>query len=147
MSESAFGGGRLLLDSSGWTRARHPDVEPEWEEAVRAGQIVICPPFMIEALFSARNRQEYEEWEEMLRGGFDHASVDAGTWAYALRAQRQLAAVAPSFHRRPPIDLLIAAAAHQHGLGVLHYDADYDVIAEHTELEFESRWIAPRGKL
>jgi hypothetical protein len=30
---------------------------------------------------------------------------------------------------------------------VLHYDSDFDLIAEHTELEFESRWISPRGSL
>jgi hypothetical protein len=29
--------------------------------------------------------------------------------------------------------------------GVLHYDARFDVLAE--ALEFESRWIAPRGSL
>jgi hypothetical protein len=30
---------------------------------------------------------------------------------------------------------------------VLHYDRDYDVIAEHTELRFESEWLAPAASL
>jgi hypothetical protein len=30
-------------------------------------------------------------------------------------------------------------------VGVLHYDEDFDTLA--TVLEFESRWIAPRGSL
>jgi hypothetical protein len=30
---------------------------------------------------------------------------------------------------------------------VLHYDRDYDLIAEHSSLEFESRWIADPGSL
>jgi hypothetical protein len=42
-------------------------------------------------------------------------------------------------------DLLVAAAAQDAGLGVLHYDAGFDVLA--TVLDFESRWIAPAGSL
>jgi hypothetical protein len=47
--------------------------------------------------------------------------------------------------RVPP--LLIAAVADRHGLGVLHYDDDYDLIAEKTDLGFESVWLAARGTL
>jgi len=32
-------------------------------------------------------------------------------------------------------------------LGGLHYDHDYDVIAQHTDLEFDSVWLAPCGSL
>jgi len=41
----------------------------------------------------------------------------------------------------------LAACAHEAGAGVLHYDRDYDVIAEHTSLGFESIWLAPAGTL
>ncbi len=44
-----------------------------------------------------------------------------------------------------PADFLTAAIVAQHELGVLHYDSDYDLIADHTSLEFESVWIAPPG--
>jgi hypothetical protein len=30
---------------------------------------------------------------------------------------------------------------------VLHYDGDYDAIARHTSLIFESAWLAARGSL
>jgi hypothetical protein len=30
---------------------------------------------------------------------------------------------------------------------VLHYDGDYDILAEHTSLVFESEWLAPPGTL
>ncbi len=33
------------------------------------------------------------------------------------------------------------------GLGVLHYDRDYDTIAEHTSLRFKSIWVAPKGSI
>ena len=32
-------------------------------------------------------------------------------------------------------------------LGVLHYDHDYDLLTERTDLLFESVWLAPRGSL
>ncbi len=42
-------------------------------------------------------------------------------------------------------DLIIAATAEQHGVAVLHYDADYDRIAAVTWQPVE--WIVPRGSL
>jgi hypothetical protein len=43
--------------------------------------------------------------------------------------------------------IVIAACAHRTGYVVLHYDRDYDLIAAHTTLEFESDWVAPAGSL
>jgi len=40
-------------------------------------------------------------------------------------------------------DLLIAAAAEAHGLVVLHYDGDFDVIGEITGQPTE--WVLPAG--
>ena len=71
--------------------------------------------------------------------------VDHDVEQRALDAQRQLARV--GHHRLPPVDLLVAAVADRHGLGVLHYDGDYDVLAEKTDLTFDSVWLAPRGSL
>lgn len=48
-------------------------------------------------------------------------------------------------HRIPIPDLLIAAAAEQAGLTVLHYDSDYDTIAEVTGQPVE--WVVPRGSV
>jgi hypothetical protein len=44
-------------------------------------------------------------------------------------------------------DLPIAACAHTNGAGVLHYDHDYDVLAELTSLVFDSQWLALAGTL
>jgi predicted nucleic acid-binding protein len=63
----------------------------------------------------------------------------------ALQAQKQLARV--GHHRLPPVDVLIAALADVHELDVLHYDADFDVIATLTDLDFGSVWLAPKGSL
>ena len=42
-------------------------------------------------------------------------------------------------------DLLIAATAERHGLVVIHYDADYDLIAAITGQPCE--WVAPQGSI
>lgn len=143
----AFGGGRFLVDHSAWVRQARSGVIEEWQRAVAAEQIVVCPALLAEALHSAVNYDAYVEIEEELTEGFDQLAFDERTWELAFVAQRQLAAVAATYHRRPVADLLTAAAAHQHGLGVLHYDADFDLIARYTNLAFESRWLAQRSTL
>ena len=48
----------------------------------------------------------------------------------ALRLQQDLAHHHGMWHRTPIPDLLIAETALHHGLGVIHFDRDYDRIAE-----------------
>lgn len=71
--------------------------------------------------------------------------IDKEVEAVALDAQRELADI--GHHRLAPADVTIAACAHLAGIGVLHYDSDYDVLAERTSLQFESEWLAPPGTL
>jgi predicted nucleic acid-binding protein len=60
--------------------------------------------------------------------------------------QRLLAHVGGLHHRSVKIaDLIIAAAAEAADATVLHYDADYDRIAEVTDQAVQ--WIAPQGSL
>lgn len=63
----------------------------------------------------------------------------------ALAAQARLAAAGQ--HRLAPADVLVAALAHRHGAGVLHYDRHFDVLAERSGLSYASVWLAPRGTL
>jgi len=48
-------------------------------------------------------------------------------------------------HRLPIPDLIVAAAAESAGLIVLHYDGDFERIAEVTGQPTE--WVVPRGAL
>ena len=56
-------------------------------------------------------------------------------------------------HLMDDIPLWVAArgrrrlAAHVEGAGVLHYDRDYDLIAERSGLDFQSEWVAPAGSI
>ena len=106
--------------------------------------IATCLPFLLEAGYSARDAREHDELLAEL-AALPRFPVDHDVEQRALDAQRQLARV--GHHRLPPVDLLVAAVADRHGLGVLHYDRDYDVLAEKTDLAFDSVWLAPRGSL
>jgi predicted nucleic acid-binding protein len=133
----------LLLDNSAWARLGVPALTDERAEqiadALEAGEIATCLPFLLEAGYSARNALEHAELLAELRA-LPHFSIDDAVEQRALDAQLQLART--GHHRLPPVDLLIATLADRHELGVLHYDHDYDLIAEKTDLSFESVWLA-----
>jgi predicted nucleic acid-binding protein len=140
--------GRLLLDNSAWARLGHPslsaDRSGEIADAVEAGQIVACLPFVLEAGYLARNAFEHRRLAAELLA-LPWVAITASVERRALDCQSQLARV--GHHRLPPVDLLMAALADRHGLGLLHYDGDYDLIADKTDLDFTSVWLAGRGSL
>jgi predicted nucleic acid-binding protein len=138
----------LLIDNSAWSlllagaipRVRMNAVV----EMLDSEEISTCLPFLLEAGYSARSAVDHEQSIDRL-ATLPSASIDADVEATARKAQRELARV--GHHRLPPIDVMIAACAHEAGAGVLHYDRDYDVIAELTSLRFESVWVAPAGSI
>lgn len=138
----------LLLDNSAWVRladaALPAERADEIAEALESGLIAACLPFLLEAGYSARSAREHDQLLTELHA-LPQYHLDEAAGKRALDAQAQLARV--GHHRLPPVDLLIAALADRHDLGVLHYDHDYDLIAEKTDLAFESVWLAPRGTL
>jgi len=147
VSSSELGARHFLLDQSVNARSGHPRLVSVLARAVQRGQLVSCGPFIFEALYSARDADQLAAIHFELVHGMPHVDTNAETFVLAHRTQLELSRVSERSHRRPPIDYLIAATAHQHALGVLHYDRDYDLIAEHSSLEFESRWIADPGSL
>ncbi len=123
-----------------------PEQLAEFDDSLRTGQIHATHPFRIETLYSARTAAEFSAMSARL-DSFAQAGGDQNTWLIAERSQRELAEDPAVSHRIGMPDLLLATIASQNGLGVLHYDADYDLLAEHTGLEFESVWIAPPGSV
>lgn len=143
-------GGPLLFDNSVWARLldkRLTGTQREtFEKALAAGELWTCPPTLLEMRYSARDDQEFPLIAKEL-DALQHTPLSDEAGAAAVTAQAELAAVAGISHRVKPVDLLIAAIAAEHGLGVLHYDHDYDTIEQHTALSFSSVWVAPRGSL
>ena len=138
----------LLLDNSAWVRLADAALPAERADEIagdlESGRIAACLPFLLEAGYSARSAREHEQLLAELRS-LPHYHLDDAAEQRALDAQAQLVRV--GHHRLPPVDLLVAALADRHGLGVLHYDHDYDLIVEKTDLSFESVWLATRGTL
>lgn len=138
----------LLLDNSAWARIVTGTLQDERAETIAGWierrELATCLPFLLEAGYSARSSAHHKEIMDDL-GSFRCVQMTAATERRAARAQGELAAV--GHHRLSPIDVMIAACAHEAGAGVLHYDRDYDLLARHTALDFASEWVAPAGSL
>lgn len=139
---------QLLLDNSAWVRLASPSLpkqrRSELADAFEAGEIAVCVPFLLEAGYSARDAPGHAQlFDELL--SLPLMRIDEAVEQHALDAQRQLARAA--HHRLPPVDLLVAAIADRYDLDVLHYDADYEILREKTDLQYGSAWLAPRGTL
>lgn len=139
---------RLLIDTSAWSRlgggrltAGRAEEVARWLER---GELGVCLPFLVEVGFSARSADDHCAVIGLLRE-LPRVAIDRDLEDRVIDAQGQLARA--GHHRLSPPDLIIAALADRHGLGILHYDADYDVIHERTDLDFESVWLAPVGTL
>lgn len=138
----------LLLDHSAWSRLIGDLVPADREETVLdwigEGRLGACLPFLLVAGYSARTAEEHRVTMGRL-GRLPQLLIDPEVEQVAQNAQRELAK--SGHHRLSPTDLIIAACAACVDGGVLHYDRDYDLILEHTSLDFESVWLADPGTL
>lgn len=139
-----FDGEVMLGDPSAINRAEHPTVCASVIHAINARQIVTCEIVTLELMQSARDHDEVEQLEAS-QSTFRHVPVTRSVQRAALTALRELARRGAGYHRVPVADVLIAAAAQEAGVGVLHYDHDFDRLSE--VLHFSSVWLAPAGSL
>lgn len=116
-----------------------------FDELLLTEEIVTCDVVKLELL-------HHEQTADRLRAR--RSDLDALAWvpvdervcARALEAQAALAEGGGARHRAVRLpDYLIAAAAEVAGVVVLHYDADYELVASVTGQPHE--WVAPRGSL
>ncbi|HEY3959407.1 MAG TPA: PIN domain nuclease [Solirubrobacteraceae bacterium] len=134
----------FIADKSALTRRESkPAVREILEPLLIAGEIASCGIVDLELLYSARDRATYRATADALRG-LPRVPVDEACVERALEVQGMLAE--SSQHRAVPLpDLLVAACAEQAGLTVLHYDTDFDRIAQLTGQRVQ--WIVPRGSV
>ena len=137
-----------LADTSAWVWSRRPgdrELRHAFDVALVDGEIATCDMVRLELLYSARNTSEFGELRDEL-AALPDCPVGKEQWARALWVYEQLAAQGGAHQRSVKhADLLIAAAAEAAGLTVLHYDEDFDRIAEITGQP--TRWLADRGAL
>jgi predicted nucleic acid-binding protein len=99
----------------------------------------------LELLWTSRDRADFAVMREKL-DGLRAAPMGERVWRRATDVFELLAERGPLHHRQVGIpDLLIAAAAELSELPVLHYDSDFQLIAEVTGQPVEA--LAPLGSL
>jgi predicted nucleic acid-binding protein len=143
-ADLAFGGSILIADTSARMRTREPQIYDRWAAAVNADQIRTCSIVTMEMLYSARDADDVAETEK-IDARLRQIPITVSVQRAAIGAVRELSQLGAGAHRIPPPDILIAAAAQEAGVGVLHYDRHYDRLTE--VLNFESVWVAPPGSL
>jgi predicted nucleic acid-binding protein len=138
----------LLLDNSAWSHLNSERLDErrrtEIVDLMTRGIIATCLPFMLEVGYSAQSATDHL----MMMANFDRlplVPITPSVEKRARQAQHELAII--GHHRLAPLDIMVAACAHEADAGVLHYDRDYDILAERTSLEFSSEWVAPAGSL
>lgn len=121
-----------------------PAVAARVEPLIEAGVAATCAVTDLEQLFSARSGKEHREWRDEVTLRFVNVGIRQTTLDRAIEIQGLLADKAQ--HRAASIpDLVVAAAAEQAELTLLHYDADFDLIASVTGQPTE--WVVPRGSV
>ena len=131
-----------LVDTSVLTRLRSPAVRAVLEPLTAAGRVARAGISDLEIGYSARTAQEWDALHEA-SDVFSLVETDRRHVQRARQVQRVLASHSQRGRKIP--DLLIAAAAEEAGLIVLHYDADFDRIAAATGQPCQ--WIVPAGSI
>ena len=131
-----------VLDTSAHARVGKPAIAARVGPLLRAGLLATCTVLDLEALRGARSPAHYDEMRAERDVFYERLPLEQPVFARAMEIQQRLAE--KGSHRAVPVaDLVIAAVAERHELTLLHYDADFDRIAEITGQAAE--WIVPRG--
>jgi predicted nucleic acid-binding protein len=133
---------RYIVDNSAQARLAHPAVAAVLAPLIRRRRIVTCGVVEFEVLFSARDYADFVRTRASRVRAFPTVPIEQADFDRAIGVMELLAR--RGYHRAVKLpDLLIAAVAERGGLTVLHYDADYDLIAGATGQT--TQWVVPRG--
>ena len=135
--------GRLayLADTSVFARLSKATVAAAFAPRAAAGRVGVCAPVAFELGYSARNHDDYLTLTDRLLA-FPAVAVTDADHQRSLELQEALSGRGQ--HRALSlVDALVAAAAEARGLTILHYDADFELVAEITGQPHE--WIVDRG--
>ncbi len=131
-----------LADTSALARLRHPAVAAELGPLIDAGVVGTCGVVEFELGWATRSSAEFDQLRTDRDVGYEWLAIHDEDWRRALDVQ---AALWRSGRMRAVgfPDLLVAAVAERERVTVLHYDGDYDLIAEITSQPVQ--WVVPRG--
>lgn len=134
---------RFLIDKSALVRMNLEPVRRRLAPIIEAGEAATCAMIDLEVLYSARNHADHESIRKRRALAYHQVPITDLVLRRAIEVQGELAR---SGHHRVPIpDLIIAAVAEAADLILVHYDRDYDRIAEVTGQPTE--WVVERGSV
>jgi predicted nucleic acid-binding protein len=131
-----------LADTSALARLRYQPVTAVLGPLIEAGLVATCGVIEFELGWATRTTAEFDQLRADRDAGYEWLATHDGDWRRALDVQ---GALWRSGHVRAVgfPDLLVAAVAERERVIVLHYDADYDLIAHITGQPVQ--WVVPRG--
>jgi predicted nucleic acid-binding protein len=131
----------FLVDTSVLKRIGQPQVRQFVEPPAARGELARARICDLEVGYSARNETEWDQLVAAL-DAFEPVETTATHVRRALQVQRLLAERSQRGRKIP--DLLVAAAAEEPGITVLHYDSDFDLIADVTGQS--AQWVVRAGE-
>jgi predicted nucleic acid-binding protein len=112
-----------------WARDRRfPELASWFNKQVADGLVLVCDAVVLELIRLTPNESRAQKVTGHL-DAFEFVAMGAQLWKRARELQSLLSANGD--HRRvPPIDLLIGAAAERADVRLVHYDRDYERLAQ-----------------
>lgn len=133
-----------LVDKSALARMHHTTVSAVLKPLLALGGLATCAVVDLEVLYSARSPAEYKAARKERQTSYTDLPMTKEICARAVEVQARLAKRAQ--HRGcGTADLLIAACAELHGVPILHYDRDFEMIASITGQP--AKWVVPPGSV
>jgi predicted nucleic acid-binding protein len=133
-----------LADRSALVHLSKPAVATKMTPLIMSGEVATCGIVELEVLYSARSARDLAEVRAERAMAFPRIPIGEADFIRAEEVMGELAKTGR--HRAVSLpDLLVAAVAEHAGVVVLHYDADFDIVASVTGQRME--WVAPKGSL
>ena len=135
---------RFLIDKSALARGHLGGVAPVIDHFLKAGLLAACGMTELEVLYSARTAADHKKMRSEFRAAYEWLWTDDKDFHRAIEIHAKLTRLGKHRAVTPP-DLVIAAVAERHRVTLLHYDSDFDMIAEITGQP--TQWVVPRGSV
>jgi hypothetical protein len=133
---------RYLADTSALARLHHTAVAQVLAPLIEAGVVATCGVIEFELAWATRSSAQLDRLRTDRDAGYEWLATHDEDWRRALEVQASLWRSGRMRAVGLP-DLLIAAVAERERVTVLHYDGDYDFIAQVTGQQMQ--WVVPRG--
>ena len=135
---------KYAIDTSALARIRQPSVASVLHPLISAGLVATLSALDFEDLYSARSAEQFREMRWIRRTRYENLPTEELDWQRALEIQATLADMG-RWRDAGLVELIVAAVCERHRVTVLHYDSDFETIAEITGQD--ARWVVPRGSV